>query len=185
MGFAVAEAAARRGAKVTVVRGVTTVQPPPGVEVINAVSAEEMFHAVMEKLPEASVFIGAAAVADYRPSNIARAKIKKANQDFLMLELEKTPDILANVSNNRPDGLLVVGFAAETNDVVPYARSKMQKKNLDLVVANDITKTGAGFNSDTNIATLISRESEIDLPLMSKLELADKILDEVIKLRQK
>jgi phosphopantothenoylcysteine decarboxylase / phosphopantothenate---cysteine ligase len=185
MGFAVAAAAARRGAKVTVVAGVTSVEPPAGVEVISAVSAEEMFHAVMEKLPEASIFIGAAAVADYRPSNIARAKIKKANQDFLMLELEKTPDILSNVSKNRPDGLLVVGFAAETNDVVPYARSKMQKKNLDLVVANDITKAGAGFNSDTNIATLISRESEIDLPLMSKRELADKILDEVIKLRQK
>ncbi len=185
MGFAVAEMAAKRGAKVTVVCGVTTVEPPENVEVIRAVSAEEMFQAVMKKLPEVSIFIGAAAVADYRPKNVADAKIKKTNQDILTLELEKTPDILSNVSQNRHENLLVVGFAAETNDVVSYAKSKMEKKNLDLVVANDITKKGAGFNSDTNIATIISRENEIDLPLMSKRELADKILDEVIKLRGK
>jgi phosphopantothenoylcysteine decarboxylase / phosphopantothenate---cysteine ligase len=168
MGFAVAEAAARRGARVTIVCGVTTVNPPENVEVIKAVSAEEMFQAVMKKLPETTVFIGAAAVADY-----------------LNLELEKTPDILSNVSQNRHDGLLIVGFAAETNDVINYAKSKMEKKNLDLVVANDITKDGAGFNCDTNIATILRREDEIDLPLMSKRELADKILDEVVKLRRK
>ena len=100
------------------------------------------------------------------------------------MELEKTPDILSNVSQNRHDGLLVVGFAAETNDVVNYAKSKLAKKNLDLVVANDITKVGAGFNSDTNIATIITSKSEVELPLMSKREMADKILDEVVKLRQ-
>jgi phosphopantothenoylcysteine decarboxylase / phosphopantothenate---cysteine ligase len=185
MGFAVAEMAQKRGAKVTVVCGVTTVEPPENVEVIKVVSAEEMFQAVMKKLPETSVFIGAAAVADYRPRNIADAKIKKANQDFLTLELEKTPDILSNVSANRHNDLLVVGFAAETNDVTAYAKSKLKKKNLDMVIANDITKKGAGFNSDTNIATIISRDNEIELPLMSKRDLADKILDEVIKLRQK
>jgi phosphopantothenoylcysteine decarboxylase/phosphopantothenate--cysteine ligase len=184
MGFAVAEAAAKRGGRVTVVCGVTTVEPPANVEVIRAVSAEEMFQAVMKKLPEASIFIGAAAVADYRPKTVADAKIKKTNQDVLTLELEKTPDILSNVSGNRHSNLIVVGFAAETNDVTSYARSKLIKKNLDLVVANDITKTGAGFNSDTNIATIVTRNTEIDLPLMSKRELADKILDEVIKLRQ-
>src|SRR5215204_1891326 len=183
MGFAVAERASKRGARVTVVCGATTVEPPENVDVIRAVSAEEMFQAVMKKLSESTIFIGAAAVADYRPRDVANAKIKKTNQDFLTLELEKTPDILSNVSHNRHDGLLVVGFAAETNDVVPYARAKMQKKNLDLVIANDITKKGAGFNSDTNIATIISRESETELPLMSKRDLADKILDEVIKLR--
>ena len=183
MGFAVAEAAAKRGAKVTVVCGVTTAAPPENVEIIKAVSAEEMFRAVMRELPQASIFIGAAAVADYRPRHIEDFKIKKTNQDILTLELEKTPDILANVSNNRHGNLLVVGFAAETNDVVNYAKSKMAKKNLDLVVANDITKTGAGFNTDTNIATIITPENEIELPLMSKRELADKILDEVIKLR--
>jgi phosphopantothenoylcysteine decarboxylase/phosphopantothenate--cysteine ligase len=185
MGFAVAEMAAKRGARVTVVCGVTTAEPPANVEVIRAVSAEEMFQAVMKQLPESTIFIGAAAVADYRPSNIADAKIKKTNQDVLTLELEKTPDILSNVSENRHENLLVIGFAAETNDVVNYAKSKMEKKNLDLVIANDITKKGAGFNSDTNIATIISRDGEVDLPLMSKRELADKILDEVIKLRDK
>jgi phosphopantothenoylcysteine decarboxylase / phosphopantothenate---cysteine ligase len=185
MGFAVAEMAQKRGAKVTVVCGVTTIEPPENVEVIRAVSAQEMFDAVMQKLPEATVFIGAAAVADYRPKAIAEVKIKKTVNDIFNLELEKTPDILANVSKNRHAELLVIGFAAETNDVVNYAKSKMEKKNLDLVVANDITKKGAGFNSDTNIATILSRENEIDLPLMSKRELADKILDEVIKLRQK
>lgn len=185
MGFAVAAAAARRGAKVTVVCGVTTVEPPADVEVIRAVSAEEMFAAVMEKLPETSVFIGAAAVADYRPRNVADAKIKKTEQDVLTLELEKTPDILLNVSANWHDDLLVVGFAAETNDVTNYAKAKLKKKNLDMVVANDITQKGAGFNSDTNIATIITRDHEIDLPIMSKRDLADKILDEVIKLRNK
>ncbi len=184
MGFAVAEMAAKRGVRVTVVCGVTTVSPPANVEVVRAVSAEEMFQAVMKKLPEATIFIGAAAVADYRPKNVADAKIKKTDQVTLTLELEKTPDILSNVSGNRHGNLLVVGFAAETNDVAAYAKSKMVRKNLDLVVANDITKKGAGFNSDTNIATIISRKGEIDLPLMSKRELADKILDEVIKLRQ-
>ncbi|HEY0430081.1 MAG TPA: bifunctional phosphopantothenoylcysteine decarboxylase/phosphopantothenate--cysteine ligase CoaBC [Pyrinomonadaceae bacterium] len=185
MGFAVAKAAAERGARVTVVCGVTTVPPPANVEVVRAVSAAEMYRAVMRKLSDATVFIGAAAVADYRPKTVSDAKIKKTNHDVLTLELEKTPDILSSVSNNRHGRLLVVGFAAETNDVVNYARSKMEKKNLDLVIANDITQQGAGFDTDTNIATIISRENEFDLPLMPKRELADKILDEVIKLRDK
>lgn len=185
MGFAVAEAAQKRGAKVTVVCSVTNVEPPENVEIIKAISAQEMYDAVMRKLPESSVFIGAAAVADYRSKQIAEIKIKKTVNDIFNLELEKTPDILANVSANRHENLLVVGFAAETNNVVNYAKSKMEKKNLDLVVANDITQKGAGFGSDTNIATIISRENEIDFPLMSKRELADKILDEVLKLRTK
>ena len=184
MGFAVAEAAEKRGAKVTVVCGATSVSPPENVTVIRAISAEEMFQTVMRKLPETSIFVGAAAVADYRPRKVADFKIKKSNQEFLTLELERTPDILSNVSRNRHDGLLVVGFAAETDAVVEYAKSKRVKKNLDLMVANDITKDGAGFNTDTNIATIITRENEIRLPLMSKRELADKILNEVIKLRK-
>ncbi len=184
MGFAVAEAAQKRGAKVTVVCGVTTAEPPENIKIIRTISAEEMFNAVMKELPNATIFVGAAAVADYRPRNIEDFKIKKTNQDVLTLELEKTPDILSNVSQNRHKNLLVVGFAAETNDVVNYAKSKMEKKNLDLVVANDITKKGAGFNTDTNIATILTRENEIDLPLMPKREMADKILDEIVKLRK-
>lgn len=185
MGFAVAEIAERRGAKVTVVAGVTTVDAPENVKVIRAVSAAEMHNAVMKELPDTTVFIGAAAVSDYRPRTIADLKIKKTNQDVLTLELEKTPDILSDVAANRHDGLLVVGFAAETENVLAYARSKMERKNLNLVVANDITKKGAGFNSDTNIAAIISRNNEIDLPLMSKHDLANEILDEIIKLRNK
>ncbi|MEO8073486.1 MAG: bifunctional phosphopantothenoylcysteine decarboxylase/phosphopantothenate--cysteine ligase CoaBC [Acidobacteriota bacterium] len=184
MGFAVAEAAQKRGAKVIVVCGVTSVEQPENIKVIKATSAEEMFNAVMKELPKATIFVGAAAVADYRPRNVEDFKIKKINQDVLTLELEKTPDILANVSKNRHENLLVVGFAAETNDVVNYAKSKMEKKNLDLVVANDITKKGAGFNTDTNIATILTRENQIELPLMSKREMADKILDEIVKLRK-
>ena len=185
MGFAVAEAAGKRGAEVTIVSGVTTVEPPAGIKLIQAISANEMHTAVMSELSRATIFIGAAAVADYAPANAADAKIKKDGNETMTLELSKTSDILADVSRNRTNGLLIVGFAAETNDVVGYARSKMEKKGLDLIVANDITADGAGFNTDTNIATILTRlGGEIELPLMSKREMADKILDEIIKLRK-
>lgn len=183
MGFAVAEAARDRGAAVTVVAGATAVEPPPGVEVIKGISAREMFDAVMKELPEATIFVGAAAVADYAPADAANAKIKKEGQDTLTLELKKTPDILSEVSKRRKEGQLVVGFAAETNDVITYAKIKMGKKNLDMVVANDITAKGAGFNTDTNIATIITKTGQVELPLMSKREMADKILDEIARLR--
>jgi phosphopantothenoylcysteine decarboxylase / phosphopantothenate---cysteine ligase len=185
MGFAVAEAAASRGADVTVVAGATTVEPPAGVNVIRAMSAEEMHSAVMKTLPAATVFVGAAAVADYAPANKADAKIKKDGRDVLTLELRKTPDILSGVSNHRHDGLIVVGFAAETSNVVEYARSKLEKKGLDMVVANDITQSGAGFEVDTNIATIITKRGEKDLPIMTKRDLADRILDEIVTLRTK
>ena len=185
MGFAVADAAAKRGAKVTVVCGSVSADEPKNVEIIKAISAEEMLNAVMKKLPESTVFIGAAAVADYRPKNVADSKIKKTNQDTLILELEKTPDILSNVSANRHENLLVIGFAAETNNVVNYAKSKLEKKNLDMIIANDVSQKNIGFGSDDNIATIITRENETDLPIMSKRDLADKILDEVLKLRSK
>lgn len=183
MGFAVAEAARDRGADVTVVSGVTAIQPPEGVKVLPGISAKEMFESVMGELPNATVFVAAAAVADYAPAKAADAKIKKDGLDTLTLKLKKTPDILSEVSKRRGDGQLVVGFAAETNDVVMHARIKMGKKGLDLVVANDLTKEGAGFNTDTNIATVISKNDAIELPLMPKREMADKILDEIIKLR--
>ncbi len=186
MGFAVAEAARRRGAEVTAVAGTTTADAPAGVKIIRAISADEMHSAVMKELPQATVFIGAAAVADYRPANTANAKIKKDGKETLTLELKRTPDILADVSRNRSNGLLVIGFAAETDDVVEYARSKMKKKDLDMVVANDITAKGAGFDTDTNIATILSRagDSQVELPLMSKREMADRILDEIVRLRE-
>lgn len=187
MGFAVAEAAQKRGAEVTVVAGSTAVAPPDGIKFLPVVSAKEMHEAVMGQLSGKTVFIGAAAVADYTPAEAAAAKIKKNGSDTLTLELKKTADILADVAGNRADGMIVIGFAAETNDVAAYARSKMDKKGLDIVVANDITKKGAGFNTDTNVATILvrGRESEIELPLMQKREMADKILDEIVNLRQR
>lgn len=184
MGFAVAAAALARGAEVTVVAGATTVEPPEGVRVIRAMAAAEMHEAVMREMPRSTIFVGAAAVADYAPSNAADTKIKKEGRETMTLQLTKTPDILADVARNRHEGLIVVGFAAETSDVIEYARSKMEKKGLDIVVANDITQRGAGFNSDTNIATIISRDgSSRDLSLRPKLEMAQDILDVVAQLR--
>lgn len=185
MGFAIAEAAQKRGAKVTVVCGAVSAEPPKNVEIVKAISAEEMFQAVMKNLSDATIFIGAAAVADYRPKNVADAKIKKTDQDTLILELEKTKDILSNVSANRHENLLVVGFAAETNDVKTYAKSKLERKNLNMIVANDVSQKNIGFGTDDNIATIITHENATDLPIMSKRELADKILDKIVELRNK
>ena len=185
MGFAVAEAARARGAEVTVVAGATTAPPPEGVRVVRAVSAAEMRDAVMHEAASATVFIAAAAVADYRPAARAGEKIKKSDS-ALTLALEPTPDVLAEVSGARHNGLLVVGFAAETERVVENAREKLRRKNLDAVVANDLTQEGAGFDKETNVITLLTRDREqpASLPLMSKLDAAHRILDEVVRLRR-
>lgn len=183
MGFALAERAQKRGANVTVVCGSVSIEPPQNVKVIRVISAGEMHEAVIKEVSNSTVFIGAAAVADYRPKNIAAEKIKK-NAETLIIELEKTADILADVSKNRPENLLVVGFAAESENVVEYAQSKMEKKNLDMIVANDITKKDSGFNSDMNTATILTDRSKIELESMTKKDLAGRILDEVIKLRK-
>lgn len=185
MGFALAEAACARGAKVTVVAGATSAEPPASVELLRATSAEEMREAVMKEIPEATIFIAAAAVSDYRPTTRATGKMKKSTEN-LTLNLEPTPDILAEVSEARQNGLLVVGFAAETDDVIKHARSKLERKRLDAIVANDITRDGAGFDTQTNVVTIITRDGDapIELPLMSKLEAAHRILDEVARLRR-
>ncbi|HEX8351521.1 MAG TPA: bifunctional phosphopantothenoylcysteine decarboxylase/phosphopantothenate--cysteine ligase CoaBC [Pyrinomonadaceae bacterium] len=185
MGFAVAEAARSRGASVMVVAGATTATPPEGVRVVRALSAAEMRDAVMLEVENATVFMAAAAVADYRPAARADGKIKKSASE-LALKLEPTPDILAEVSRARRDGLLVVGFAAETERVVENALDKLRRKNLDAVVANDLTQDGAGFNTETNVITLLTRDRERPsaLPLMSKLDAAHHILDEVVRLRR-
>jgi phosphopantothenoylcysteine decarboxylase / phosphopantothenate---cysteine ligase len=186
MGFAVAEMAADRGADVTVIAGATSVEPPKNVNVIRAISADAMHRAVLTNLANTTVYIGAAAVADYRPKNRADNKIKK-NNDEMIIELERTTDILADVSKNRHEGLIVVGFAAETNDVESYAKSKMERKNLDMIVANDVSNKDTGFGSENNRAFIFVRNAEkpVEIPLMSKREMADKILDEVVRLRQK
>jgi phosphopantothenoylcysteine decarboxylase/phosphopantothenate--cysteine ligase len=185
MGFALAEAARARGASATVVAGVTSAPEPPGVRVLRAPSAEEMRAAVNRELESTTVFIAAAAVSDYRPASRAVEKMKKSGQS-LTLTLEPTPDILAEVSGARKNGLLVVGFAAETERVIEHAREKLERKGLDAIVANDLTEEGAGFNSETNVVTLITRDGTEaqTLPLMSKLEAAHRILDEVARLRR-
>jgi phosphopantothenoylcysteine decarboxylase/phosphopantothenate--cysteine ligase len=182
MGFAIAEAANARGADVVVVAGFTTVDPPANIKLIRVKSAAEMHAAVMGELETASIFIGAAAVADYRPAKRAEDKIKKS-ADSLELALERTEDILRDVALRRSGQQLVVGFAAETNNVLENARTKLETKGLDLLVANDVTKAGAGFDSSTNIITIIGKDDARELPLMSKRLAADRILDEVVRLR--
>jgi phosphopantothenoylcysteine decarboxylase/phosphopantothenate--cysteine ligase len=184
MGFAIAEAAKRRGARVTVIAGVTTSPEPENVSVIRAYSAGEMHAAVRKELSEASVFIGAAAVADYRPAESRSQKIKKT-ESSLTLELERTPDILREVAIAKHDGLLVIGFAAESENLLANAREKLHRKNLDAIVANDITRAGVGFDSVDNEVTIIShdRTAPIHVPVMPKTSIANIILDEVVRLR--
>lgn len=186
MGFSVAEAAHERGAKVTVVAGVTSVDPPDGVRLLRAMSAEDMYTAVMRELGNASVFIGAAAVADYRPAEPSATKVKKIPAS-MTIRLEPTRDILREVASSRGDGLLVIGFAAETDDVLANAREKLGAKNLDAIIANDVTKKDSGFDSTMNAITIITRDTEstVSLPLMSKLDAAHRILDEIVRLRKK
>ena len=182
MGYAVAEAAARRGARVILVSGPTSLDAPANVERINVRSAEEMQHAVTDRFPECSVAIFAAAVADYRPRERSDQKLKRAKEP-LALALEPTPDILASVSRQKGDRL-VVGFAAETENVEENARKKLAAKNADLIVANDVTAEGAGFDHDTNVVTLFSRDArDLPLPRLNKNEVAQRILDEVARLR--
>jgi phosphopantothenoylcysteine decarboxylase/phosphopantothenate--cysteine ligase len=182
MGYAVAEAAARRGAHVILVSGPTSLEAPAGVERIDVESAEEMHRAVLEKVAGCSIAIFAAAVADYRPAEPSVQKIKR-NNESTTIALEPTPDILASVARNKGTRF-IVGFAAETDRVAENTRKKLAAKNADLMVANDVTVEGAGFDHDTNVVTLFARDGrDISLPRMSKSEVAQRILDEVVRLR--
>ena len=186
MGFALARAAIQRGAQVRIVAGITTVAPPSGVELIEATSAEDMRAAVFREIEDATIFIAAAAVADYRTTHSSPTKIKKSDA-AMILELERTPDILSEMARRRKNGQLLVGFAAETENVTSNAQEKLSQKNLDMVVANDVSREGAGFDSDSNAVTILVRDNPvpIDVPLSSKLEVADRILDEVARLRRR
>lgn len=177
MGYAIAKAAVARGAKVTLVSGKTNQTPPLGLDqFIPIESAVDMYNAVMENLESSDIIIKSAAVADYRPKNVSDKKIKKTDGD-LVIELERNPDILMEVGKKKGSKVLV-GFAAETNDLIENATKKVQKKNLDFIVANDLTKEGAGFGVDTNIVKILHREGKIEeLPIMEKEALADEILD--------
>jgi phosphopantothenoylcysteine decarboxylase/phosphopantothenate--cysteine ligase len=185
MGFALAAAARDRGAQVTVVAGVTSVAAPTGVRVISVSSAEEMQRAVAAEASQATLFLAAAAVSDYRAKETADHKIKKSAAE-IELKLERTPDVLAKLSESRQPGQIIVGFAAETSDMLMNAREKLTAKGLDAIVANDVSRADAGFDSDNNAVTILIRDhpSPIELPLMSKLEVAHRILDEAAKLRQ-
>jgi len=186
MGFAIAEAAERRGATVTVVKGATSVQLPKGVRAIEAISADAMHEAVMNEIPKATVFVAAAAVADYKPVSRSAAKMKK-NESTLTIELERTPDILKEVAAAARNGQLIIGFAAETENLVQNARQKLVSKRLHMIVANDVSQSDAGFDADQNRIVIIRSPSEppIELPLMAKTEAAHKILDAVLELRQR
>jgi phosphopantothenoylcysteine decarboxylase/phosphopantothenate--cysteine ligase len=185
MGFALAEAAYERGAEVTIVAGVTIVGPPRGSRLIRVSSAEEMRTAVAEEVDKATVFMAAAAVSDYRAKEKALTKIKKAGAE-LELKLERTTDILAEVAQGRTNGQLLIGFAAETNDLPTNAREKLVSKGLDAIVANDVSREDIGFDSENNAVVILLRDNPqpVELPLMSKLETAHRILDEVVKLRR-
>jgi phosphopantothenoylcysteine decarboxylase/phosphopantothenate--cysteine ligase len=182
MGYAVAEAAARRGAKVSLVSGPVNLETPAAVERVAVRTAEEMRQSVVDRLPGSTIAIFAAAVADYRPAETQTEKMKR-NRQPLTIRLEPTPDILAEAAQTKGDRL-IVGFAAETGRVAENARKKLAAKNADLIVANDVTAEGAGFDHDTNIVTLFSRDGrDLALPKLSKSEVAQRILDEVLRLR--
>ncbi len=179
MGYAVAEASSSRGADVTLISGPSALPDPRDVTLVKVESAIQMRDAVLKRAPQADVVIMAAAVSDYRPQNISPQKIKKGKGQMTLV-LERNPDILAELGQNKPDGQILVGFSMETENVLDNALEKLQKKNLDLIVANDVSQPGAGFGTDTNIVWLIdSSGHKRKLPLMSKRDVADAILDEV------
>lgn len=185
MGYAIAQAAARRGAQVTLVSGPTSLPTPYGVERVDVTTALEMRDAVLGRLEHVDVVIKAAAVADYRPRVVADQKIKKDGQgDGLTIELVRNPDIAAEIGQQKRPDQTLVAFAAETTDLLENARKKLASKGCDLIVANDVSEQGAGFGVDTNRVQLLYASGEVDaLPLMPKADVADRILDAVLKLR--
>ncbi|MBS3994374.1 MAG: bifunctional phosphopantothenoylcysteine decarboxylase/phosphopantothenate--cysteine ligase CoaBC [Alkaliphilus sp.] len=177
MGYAVAEASAKRGAEVILISGPTALKRPLGVTVIDVITTNDMYEAVLQNYKWADIIIKAAAVSDYRPESIAQNKIKKLNED-MSIKLTKNPDILKELGKIKNKNQILIGFAAETQSLINNASVKMENKNLDFIVANDVTREGAGFDSDTNIVTIIDKNENIrHFDKMSKLELADIIID--------
>lgn len=184
MGYAVAEAAARRGAQVTLVSGPVQLAAPAGVELVPVQSTEDLLKSMLSLCPAQDVIIQAAAPADYRPEEIAPQKLKKQGDGSLTLRLIATPDVARAVGQQKRPGQTLVGFAAETEKLTEHAQAKLDAKNLDMIVANDVTRPGAGFDVDTNIAEFITRQGREELPMMTKRALADEILTRVLELRQ-
>lgn len=182
MGYAVAEAAAERGAEVLLVSGPVSVEKPAGVNLVAVTTAKEMYAAVMENYEAYDIVIMAAAVADYRPAEVSEIKIKKKDDEMTLI-LEKNNDIAKEVGKVKGSRILV-GFCAETNDLLENAKKKIEIKNLDMIVANDVTMEGAGFGTDTNIITVVRKDASVlELPMMSKLSAAHRIMDEIAVLR--
>ena len=182
MGYALAEAAARRGARVILVSAPTALRPPAGCELVSVTTAEQMRNAIFARLPEASVVVMSAAVADYRPRLVAEQKLRRSGP--ITLELDPTEDILSEIVLRREPGVLVIGFAAETEDALASGRAKLVRKGADAIVLNDVSRESIGFDSDINAATFLTPTTAIDLPEMSKRALADRILSEVLQLRR-
>ena len=183
MGYAIAKMAMLRGAEVTLVSGPTAIEPPLFVKVVPVTSARDMFEAVTGLSDEQDIIIKAAAVADYRPKQVSEDKVKKDDQ--ASIELERTDDILKYLGQHKKQGQFLCGFSMETRDMLRNSRAKLEKKNLDMVAANNLKVEGAGFQGDTNVLTLITQDEEVSLPLMSKEDAALKILDKILLLTTK
>ena len=179
MGYAIAKTAMLRGADVTLVSGHTAIEPPMFVNLVPVVTAKDMYEAVTSISDEQDIIIKAAAVADYRPANVSDEKVKKS-EGQMSIELERTDDILKYLGEHKPTGQFLCGFSMETQNVIENSRAKLVKKNLDMVAANNVKVEGAGFQGDTNVLTLITREEEISLPLMTKEGAADRLLDKIL-----
>jgi phosphopantothenoylcysteine decarboxylase/phosphopantothenate--cysteine ligase len=182
MGYALADAAQRRGARVILVTAPTALRAPANSEVVQVITTEDMRRAVLDRLDQATIVVKAAAVADYRPRVQAGQKLRRSGP--LTLELEPTGDILAEVVERRRKGTLIIGFAAETQDALAHGRDKLLRKGADAIVLNDVSREGVGFDSDRNAVTFLTRDRAMELPEMSKRELADRILDEILELRR-
>jgi phosphopantothenoylcysteine decarboxylase/phosphopantothenate--cysteine ligase len=183
MGYALARAAARRGADVTLVSGPTALKPPRGVSLISVLSAADMAKAVLEDAKAQDIYIMAAAVADFTPSQVSDHKIKKGTS-MPMFEFSATTDILETLGHNRQGHEFICGFAMETEDLIDNAQAKLVKKNADMICANSIREAGSGFGTDTNRITLITHDETIKIDLMSKDEVSDAILDRIISIRK-
>lgn len=179
MGYAIARAAAQRGADVTLVSGPVSLKRPKYVQVIDIVSARDMFDAVISNASKMDIIIKAAAVADYRPSEIAENKLKKTDSE-MSIPLERTDDILGTLGANKKTDQFLCGFSMETENMIENSRKKLEKKNLDMICANNLKTKGAGFGVNTNVITIITKDNETELPILSKDEAANRILDEIL-----
>lgn len=182
MGYELAKAAMLRGADVTLVSGVTTLEKPPFVKYIQVKSAGDMFEAMKERFLENDIIIKSAAVADYKPKNVADDKMKKKDGE-MSIELDRTQDILKYMGEHRKDGQFLCGFSMETQNMLENSRIKLEKKNIDMIVANNLKVAGSGFGTDTNVVTMISKTEEVQLELLTKEMVAHKIIDEILKLK--